>query len=383
MTVWRIRLVLIALLLVPGGMSMALVDAAPSERIGSVSDLWLDIGLGPSLVEWFNRVARPDDIARVNHVEQIGLLDEITAGRKLLVFKSLAEAELLVPQIADRIDILGYNLEHGPTTPSDEQADPVDSVQRMHDLAQDYDLTLALGPDHSFALSDGMEMAPYVDVFVLQVQRVQSEPATVLDFALPLIRELRQANPDLEISVQVRTEGDVVAIVDLIDCMKDGLDGVSILTSPETVETAEALVAELRARKSAKPCPEATRAVSAAQVGPVQGPAWLWGTGMSFPLKIISALVAGAVGGALTAALICFYRSRAVAEQRAHSFLDELRGADLRGADLEGADLRGADLEGADLRGADLRRAHLEGADLREARLEGADLEGADLSGPT
>ncbi|NIN70234.1 MAG: hypothetical protein GTO63_37260 [Anaerolineae bacterium] len=94
---------------------------------------------------------------------------------------------------------------------------------------------------------------------------------------------------------------------------------------------------------------------------------------MSFPLKIISALVAGAVGGALTAALICFYRSRAVAEQRAHSFLDELRGADLRGADLEGADLRGADLRGA----------HLEGADLREARLEGADLEGADLSGPT
>ena len=53
--------------------------------------------------------------------------------------------------------------------------------------------------------------------------------------------------------------------------------------------------------------------------------------------------------------------------------------ADLRGADLRDADLCGANLRGADLRGADLRDANLCGANLRDANLRGANLRGADL----
>lgn len=49
-------------------------------------------------------------------------------------------------------------------------------------------------------------------------------------------------------------------------------------------------------------------------------------------------------------------------------------------ANLRGADLRGADLSGANLRGADLSGANLSGADLRWADLCGANLSGADLS---
>ena len=59
----------------------------------------------------------------------------------------------------------------------------------------------------------------------------------------------------------------------------------------------------------------------------------------------------------------------------------DLRGANLRGADLYGANLRGANLYGADLRGADLRGANLYGANLRGADLRGANLYGADLRG--
>ena len=58
-----------------------------------------------------------------------------------------------------------------------------------------------------------------------------------------------------------------------------------------------------------------------------------------------------------------------------------LRGADLRGADLPFANLRGADLRGANLRDADLKGANLKGADLRDANLQGANLRGADLRG--
>ncbi|EGF9399535.1 pentapeptide repeat-containing protein, partial [Salmonella enterica] len=56
-----------------------------------------------------------------------------------------------------------------------------------------------------------------------------------------------------------------------------------------------------------------------------------------------------------------------------------LRGANLRGADLCSADLRGADLCSADLRDADLCSADLRDANLRDANLRGADLRGADL----
>jgi uncharacterized protein YjbI with pentapeptide repeats len=61
--------------------------------------------------------------------------------------------------------------------------------------------------------------------------------------------------------------------------------------------------------------------------------------------------------------------------------LDEalLSGADLRGAVLSEADLRKATLYMADLSGADLRGAVLSGADLSEANLSGTDLPRADL----
>jgi hypothetical protein len=243
---WKVKLILLAIFLMP-------VEPTPVPRkpVEAVSELWLDVSIGAPLVDWFNTAARPTDIARLDNTTQLNLLDEITVGRKLLVFKSYTEAERLLPDIADKVDIIGYNLEHNTASPADEQANPVASVQRMRDLADEYDLTLAFGPDHDFALSHGVAIAPFVDIFVLQVQRVQTEPQTVYDFVLPLIPQLREANPDLKVSIQVRTEGDVAAIADLVESLKDELDGVSILTSPDTVPVAEDLVEELRRRTPA------------------------------------------------------------------------------------------------------------------------------------
>lgn len=227
--------------------------AAPPTQVDSVRDMWIDVSMGAPLVDWFNRTARPDDIARVENIAQIELLDRITVGRKLVVFKSVDDAERLVPEIANQIDIIGYNLESGPANPLEEQENPVESVQRMRELADHHGLLLAVGPDRDFALTNGPEMAPYVDIFVLQVQRAQTDPFQVRNFVEPLAAQLREANPDLQISVQVRTEGDVVALVDLIASLQEQLDGVSILTSPETVTIAEDLVHELRTWTPATP----------------------------------------------------------------------------------------------------------------------------------
>jgi len=59
----------------------------------------------------------------------------------------------------------------------------------------------------------------------------------------------------------------------------------------------------------------------------------------------------------------------------------DLHCADMHGANLRGADLRGADMRGADLRGADLRGAYMHGANLRGADLHCADMHGANLRG--
>jgi len=216
------------------------------EQVTSPRDLWMDLLIGPPLVPLFNQAAREDDIARVDHWSQVSQLSGISVGRKMVVFKSASEAEERLPGLAHQIDVVGYNLEHGPGTPAGEQTDPVGSIQRMRVLADAHDLVLALGPDHDFALSHGVAMAPFVDIFVLQIQRQQTNPPVVIDFIVPLVPKLRAANSSLQVSVQVRTEGDMGAIVGLLDELEGYLDGVSILTSPQTVVVAEELVWMLR-----------------------------------------------------------------------------------------------------------------------------------------
>ncbi len=288
------------------------VEAA-GPRTNRVDDLWLDVSLGPPLVDWFNRVARADDIARLENPRQFELLNEIKVGRKLVIFRSVAEAEHFLPGMADKLDIVGYNLEYGPNSPPEELANPVGSVKRMRDVARRYGLLLAFGPDHDLAVAHAVALAPYVDILVLQVQRVQTEPATVRDFVLPLAKQVRQANRQIAVSVQVRTEGDVTAIVDLIDTMKEDLDGVSILTSPETVSTAEALVTELRSRKPTPPAP-ATRPAAPAGGGNGTAPA---GGPPNDPSRLpplghwLVALLVGVVAGAWGVALLVVARRRA------------------------------------------------------------------------
>jgi hypothetical protein len=229
----------------------AIHAAAPSPTAVALADLWLDVSLGPPLVDWFQEVAQPNDIARVEHPSQAGLLEPIANARRLVVFKSLRDMQRALEIMGDVFDIIGYNLESGPATPPDEQANPVEAVKFIHEIAAQSGKLLAVGPDRNFALTYGPQIAPYVDIFVIQVQRIQTESDLVREYVVPLAAALREANPDIQISVQVRTEGDVVALADMIESLAADLDGVSILTSPETVDVAEALVAEIRSRTAA------------------------------------------------------------------------------------------------------------------------------------
>ena len=252
---------------------LVFVCLAASGRVsagdnGELPDLWVDLSMGAPLVDLFNERARPDDIARVEHISQLDMLEGITAGKKLVVFKSAADAIRLLPHIHESIDIVGYNLEHGPANPVFEQENPLASIQQLREVTDRYDLELALGPDHRFAESDGAAMAPYADYFIFQVQKVQTEPETVYEFVKPLIDDVRRANPDIEISLQIRTEGDVDQLMALLAPLAKDIQGISVLTSEETLSVTEEIMETLRPEVRAvepEPQPELSEEVDITQ----------------------------------------------------------------------------------------------------------------------
>lgn len=254
------------------------------------ASLWLDLNIQPALIPWFNAVAQPGDMARADQFSQVIWLNDVTTEPKVIVFKSVALAEQMVPRLAGKLQVLGYNLEHGPIYPADEQADPVDSIQRMRALADRYGLQLAFGPDHDFALSHGVAMAPYADIFVMQVQRVQTQPDEVHEFVVPLAAGVRTANPEIATAIQIRTEGDVNALAQLVASLRESIDGVSILTSGQTTDVAQALVAALRPGTS--PAAQAGEAVASNH----------WSSDAFIPLsdpRLLTGLALGVVLGIL------------------------------------------------------------------------------------
>ncbi len=236
-----------AVLLAFTAVTLVFAGTISADEKDDLSELWIDLSLGPPLVQLFNERARPTDVARVEHISQLDLLKDVDAGKKLVVFKSAEDAIRLLPHIHDEIDIVGYNLEHGPTNPINEQENPVEYIRRLREAADEYDLEVALGPDHNFALSHAVVMAPYADYLILQIQKVQTEPDTVYDFVLPVLKGVRVANPDIQTSVQIRTEGEVDDLLAMLEPLQDEIDGISILTSTETVEITEELIGKLRA----------------------------------------------------------------------------------------------------------------------------------------
>jgi hypothetical protein len=246
-------------------------QSKPRDEIDPwLASLWIDMSMGSQLVGLYNEYAGARDIARADHVSLVDLLDKVEIGHRLVVFKNAADVEELVPRLVGKMDIIGYNLESGPANRPDEQADPVGSIRRVRAVADQYGMQLAFGPDRAFALSHGVQMAPYADFYILQVQRAQTDPATVREFVVPLVAQLRQANPNLLVSVQIRTEGDVMDLADLLLSMKGSIDGVSILTNDETAAVAQELVSELRL-----PAAEVSATETAAGAAPAEVPATL------------------------------------------------------------------------------------------------------------
>lgn len=224
---------------------------ALAQSVEPWTDLWFSLSMNPAVVDWFNEVARPQDIASAG-LGYVDLLDQVHSGRRQAAFESVAEAQATTPGLADRIDLVYYDLGPWPEVSAEEQEELLATVRALQQLVQTYDLGLALGLDWRVASTSGSELAPYADLIILQAQRVQDDPSLVSELIVPLVQELREAEPDLELGVQLRMGDSLEVFAGALEALRGAVDGVSIGYTPVTVAQVRTLVETARSGQVAE-----------------------------------------------------------------------------------------------------------------------------------
>jgi len=218
---------------------IALLALLPNVVTGQ-SRRVVEMGItAPEMAQYFQANAGASDIARVDHPNDIGLISGITVGRKMAIFKSAAQIQQFLASNPDSLDIVGYNLEAGQTHDAAELANPVAAAKNVRAIANQHGKQVAIGLTRDLTLRYGAAMAPYADIWVLQIQKAQNDPALAAGFVNQMVPALKAANQAIEIFVQIRTDSSPAALASLVN----GLSGVhvSILTQRSDVREAVAV----------------------------------------------------------------------------------------------------------------------------------------------
>lgn len=190
----------------------------------------------PEMAQYFQQHASANDIARVDHPNDIGLISGISVGKKMVIFKSASQIQQFMASNANALDIIGYNLEPGQTHDAAELANPVAAAKAVQAIARQYGKQVAIGLTHDLTLQYGAAMAPYADIWVLQIQKAQNDPAMAGGFVNQMVPALQRANPNIVVFVQIRTDSSPAALTKLVN----GFSGVhvSILTQRSDAQDA-------------------------------------------------------------------------------------------------------------------------------------------------
>lgn len=190
----------------------------------------------PEMAQYFQQHAGAQDIARVDHPNDIGLISGISVGKKMVIFKSVSQIQQFLATNAGALDIVGYNLEPGQTHDANELANPVAAAKAVQSMARQYGKQVAIGLTHDLTLQYGAAMAPFADIWVLQIQKAQNDPQMAAGFVNQMVPALTKANPAIKVFVQIRTDSQPAALASLVN----GFSGVhvSILTQKSDVQDA-------------------------------------------------------------------------------------------------------------------------------------------------
>jgi hypothetical protein len=142
-------------------------------------------------------------------------------------FKSSNE----IVENAKRVKDLGFNsiefnLESGLSTDSDNN-NVVEAMKKAAEAAHAQGLKFRATPSKEYTTQYGPEIAPYVDYYHIQAQSLQDDGINAYsDYVHTTIAKLKQANPNLKISVQVSIQQGNAPGLSKLDTLKQCTDSV-------------------------------------------------------------------------------------------------------------------------------------------------------------
>jgi hypothetical protein len=224
-------------------------------------------------VNYFNSIARPDDIAAIVP-SALRAIPDITKGRKMAVFASWAQAEQQLPDLAGQIDLVAYDSEHWANTPAAEQNNLVQVIQQAAEMAHSHQLEFVWIPDRSYAQQYIQQAAPYVDMIGLQAQKLQADPQAFKNWVEEMITLAKAANPQVKILVQVgATQGPADQMLSALQTVESDIDVIGIWTLPRTFGEVQNLVALVRQPNEPAQISPSPTELSKPSAGPTGAPA--------------------------------------------------------------------------------------------------------------
>jgi hypothetical protein len=179
----------------------------------------------------------------------------VTAAKNLsgsagVTFKSSQDIVDNAKRVKDLgFDFIEFNLEEG-LSPSSDSNNVVSAMETAAAAAHAQGLKFRAIPSNPFTTQYGSQIAPYVDYYHIQAQTLQDEGIRAYsDYVHTEISELRKANPNLLISVQVSVRQGNAPGLSLLETMKqctdsvmDVADGVSVWFGRDNLNTLKPFV---------------------------------------------------------------------------------------------------------------------------------------------
>jgi hypothetical protein len=202
--------------------------------------------ISPSVASYANQVARSDDLVAVPS-SRTDIGSSISHGRRVVVFASWADAESALPSLSDPQTIIAYDPEHWAQTPTNEQQNLVATVARASKDTHAAGHLLMVAPDRQFDDQYASQLAPYVDYYIVQSQRLESNPSTFQSWTKGMISQIRGANASAKIYVQVSPgQGTPDQMFTAIQPLLSSIDGIAVYIPPQMVTDAQTFVQKIR-----------------------------------------------------------------------------------------------------------------------------------------
>lgn len=141
---------------------------------------------------------------------------------------------------AQRVKLLGFdfiefNLERG-LSPESDSNNVVSAMKTAADAAHAHGLKFRAIPSRGFTTDYGSQIAPLVDYYHIQAQTLQDDGVKAYsDFVHTQVAELKSANPNLIISVQVSIRQGNAPDLSLLETMQQCVDSVMDVVDGVTV----------------------------------------------------------------------------------------------------------------------------------------------------